>query len=256
MNGSDQDLDYIFGIHSVLAVLNQTPGRVRKVVFAKNFHGKRLHELRVVARDQGVRVELAPKATLDRLSVGAKHQGVAALCQSITPHTEVEFEDRFSEWTKPLILVCEGIQDPRNLGSCLRVADAAGVDAVLVSKNRCAPLTQTVHRTSAGALEALFIVEITNIARRLDWLSKHDVSIVGAAEETDLLYTEIEYDEAATIVIGGEATGLRRLTREKCDRIVSIPMLGQTPSLNVSVAAGILLFEAQRQRGFKVDIEE
>lgn len=246
-------LDHICGIHSTFAILDQSPDRVRKVVFAKNFHGKRLQELRNLARDHGIRIEVAPKTTLDRLSAGDKHQGVVALCQHIKPRAEAEFEDRFSSWQKPLIMVCEGIQDPRNLGSCLRAADAAGVDAVLVAKNRCAPLTHTVHRTSAGALEALFIVEVINVARRLDWLQKENVTVIGTDEQSDTLYSEIEYDDAIAIVVGGEEKGLRRLTREKCDRIVSIPMMGRTPSLNVSVATGILLFEAQRQRGFKAE---
>ena len=248
MTAQSRNEDRVCGIHSALAVLEQSPDRIQKVLFAQKYRGKRLHAVRMRARDQGIRVEDVPKVTLDRLAAGERHQGVVVVCQQISPHTEREFEEAFFGWSEPLLLVCEGVQDPRNLGSCLRTADAAGVDAVLFARNRSAPLTHVVHRASAGALEALYMVEVANIARRLDWLKQQGVVVVGTSDAADLEHTAVDYRGPLAVVIGGEEKGLRRLSLEKCDYAVSISMHGQTPSLNVAVATGVVLFEAQRQR--------
>ena len=158
-------------------------------------------------------------------------------------------EARWRELENPLVVVLDGVEDPRNLGACLRTAEAAGADAVLVPKRGSAPLSSTVAKTSSGALEHLFIVEVANLARRLVWLRDQGVWLAGGVEAGDgVPYTEVDYRGAFGIVVGAEHRGLRRLTRERCDHLVTIPMAGETTSLNVSVALGVLLFEARRQR--------
>jgi 23S rRNA (guanosine2251-2'-O)-methyltransferase len=161
----------------------------------------------------------------------------------------LDFEARWSTFTQPLILVVDGVTDPRNLGACMRSAGAADVDAVLIPKRSNAPLSNVVRKTASGALEDLLIVQVSNLARRIDWLRERGVWIVGTDVESIHAYTDVDYRDPVAIVVGGEQRGLRRLTREKCDHLVTIPMRGPVSSLNVSVATGILLFECLRQRG-------
>lgn len=244
-----RDNDVVVGIHSAASVLERSPDRVRRVLLAKNWHGKRLHALYELARSQNIKVKPVPRLTLDRIAKGLPHQGIALEVQAFKTRTEIEFEQDCAEWDQPLLLVLDGIQDPRNLGACLRAADGAGVDAVLLGKNRCAPLTEVVHRTSTGVVDSMYLVEVSNIARRLDWLKARGFWLTGAAGDSDTAYSEVDYRGPTAIVVGGEEKGIRQLTAKKCDYIVSIPMYGQASSLNVAVATGVLLYEARRQRG-------
>ena len=165
------------------------------------------------------------------------------------PATERDLAARLAGLDDPLLVVLDGIEDPRNLGACLRTAEAAGADAVVVPKRGSAPLSSTVAKTASGALEHLFVVEVGNLARCLKWLRDEGVWLAGGVHGSDgVPYTEIDYRGALGVVVGSEHRGLRRLTREGCDHLVTIPMAGAIASLNVSVALGILLFEARRQR--------
>lgn len=241
-------MSLIFGHHSVVAQLDEAPERVRVLYVQKGRVDARTQALLSQARSLGVRVDRVERRWLDG-RVDGSHQGVAADCQAVTLATEADLESRWSALgAAPLVLVLDGVTDPRNLGACLRSAGAAGVDAVLVPKRGSAPVNELVLKTAAGALPGLFVIEVTNLARRLKWLAAQGVWIYGADDEGAQRWTEPDYRSPTALVLGNEATGLRKLTREHCDSIVSIPMAANVSSLNVSVATGVLLFEAVRQR--------
>ena len=246
---SERNGDWVFGIHGVRALLETDEGEVRRVVIAVGRHGGDHEALAALAKDKGIRVERLPRPALARLASGGNHQGIVAQRRAFTPATEHDLEARWPSFRNPVLVVLDGVEDPRNLGACLRTAEAAGADAVLVPRRGAAPLSSAAAKTASGAMEHLFIVEVGNLARRLTWLRNHGVWLVGGAGADDgVPYTEVDYKGALGIVVGGEQHGLRRLTRERCDHLVSIPMAGATTSLNVSVALGVLLFEARRQR--------
>lgn len=253
MNASKPNDRRVYGIHSAMSVLRQSPERVHRVLLAEGFHGKRLQRIREEALRLKVRVSTVPRSTLDRLARGATHQGVLLETVVTRGRSEQDFEKEFESWKNPLIMAMDGVLDPRNLGACLRVADAAGVNAVLIGKNRTAPLSDVVHRTSSGALDSVFLVQVSNLARRLDWLKDHGCWITGTHLDASKSYLEADFVSPTVLVVGGEEKGLRQLTQTKCDQLVSIPMVGSIESLNVAVAAGILLYEARRQRGSAVE---
>jgi 23S rRNA (guanosine2251-2'-O)-methyltransferase len=240
-------LSEVFGIHAVRAVLENEPDRIR-ALYVQRGRDQRKQVLVDLARAAGVRVEFVDARWLARRVDGA-HQGVVADCHEIALSDEHALETAWPDLSTPrLVLALDGVQDPRNLGACLRSAGAAGVQAVLLPKRHSAPLSPAAIKTAAGAVEELFIVEVSNLARRLGWLKAHGAWVVGAAGEAAEAYFQAEFRGDTVIVMGGEEKGLRRLTRECCDQLVSIPMSGGVQSLNVSVAAGIMLFEVARQR--------
>ncbi len=238
----------VFGIHAVEAVLQRDPERIRQLLVQQGSDNPRLSQLIATATAAGLAPTMSERAALDAL-VDGPHQGVAAMCVPAMAASEAELEWRWASLgSAPLVLALDGVLDPRNLGACLRSADAAGVDVVLLPRNRRAPLSAVARKAASGAAETLFIVEVANLVRRLDWLREQDVRIIGAAGDTERLFTAADMTGPTALVIGGEARGLRPLTRSHCDELVAIPMRGAVPSLNVSVAAGIVLFEAVRQR--------
>ncbi|MEM8767112.1 MAG: 23S rRNA (guanosine(2251)-2'-O)-methyltransferase RlmB [Pseudomonadota bacterium] len=237
----------IFGIHAVAAALESTPERIR-VLHVQKGRDTRKQALVDQARAASVRVEFVDRAWLDRRVAGT-HQGVLAVVQARGFASEKDLEARWAQLGQPrLILVLDGVLDPRNLGACLRSAGAAGVDAVLLPKRNSAPLNAAALKTAAGVAEGLFIVAVANLARRLKWLQDQGAWVVGAAGEVELPFFQADLKSDTVLVLGGEEKGLRRLTREHCDTLVQIPMADGVESLNVSVATGILLFEAVRQR--------
>ena len=241
---NDPDTDWVFGIHGVRALLAAEDANIRRLVVASGRRNADVETLAEQAKERGI-----PRPALARIAHGGNHQGVAAERRSFVPATERDLAARLSGLDNPLLVVLDGIEDPRNLGACLRTAEAAGADAVLVPKRGSAPLSSAVAKTASGALEHLFVVEVGNLARCLKWLREQGVWLAGGVEAGEgVPYTEIDYRGALGVVVGGEHRGLRRLTREGCDHLVTIPMAGATTSLNVSVALGVLLFEAHRQR--------
>lgn len=241
-------MSQVFGIHAVTALLQEDPGRVRAVHVQRGRRDERMTVLVALAREAGIRVESAERAWLDRRCDG-RHQGVLADCHDLRPLSEKAFEARFEELPAPhLLLVLDGITDPRNLGACLRSANAAGVQAVLLPRRRSAPLNEAALKTAAGGAEGLLLVEVANLARRLEWLKARGVWLVGADGDADIRWSEADLTGSCALVLGSEGAGMRALTRKLCDLCVAIPMAGTVSSLNVSVAAGILLFEAVRQR--------
>jgi 23S rRNA (guanosine2251-2'-O)-methyltransferase len=240
---------HVYGFHAVEALLRNDPGGVQRLLLQQDRADARVAALREAADAAGVTVETCPRRRLDRLLRGAAHQGVVAVVAAEEAGSEAELELRWPLLPQPpLLLALDGVTDPRNLGACLRSADAAGVAAVLLPQRRSAPLSDVARKAASGAVEALFIVQVTNLVRRLEWLKRHDVWVVGAVGGAALSFTEVDLARPTALVVGGEAKGLRELTRKTCDQLVSIPMLGQVESLNVAVATGILLFEAVRQR--------
>ena len=252
MTASD-DSDWVFGIHGVRALLAAAPKSVRRLVLVEGRRRREQAELAQMAAAAGIRVERVPRQALSRqaaqASFRANHQGVGAQRQAFVPSSESEFEALWPSVDNPLLVLLDGIADPRNLGACLRVADAAGADAVLLPKRGSAPLSSVAAKAASGAMEQLSIVAVANLARRMDWLRQQDVWLIGGVGEEDgIPYTEVDCRGALAIVVGSEGRGLRRLTRQHCDYLVNIPLAGSVESLNASVALGILLFEARRQR--------
>jgi 23S rRNA (guanosine2251-2'-O)-methyltransferase len=238
----------VYGLHAVAALVESDPGRVRVIHVQRGRRDRRMTELVEAARARGIRVDVAERAWLDRRCPGG-HQGVVADCHALAPLTERELESRFEELRPPhLMLVLDGVTDPRNLGACLRSANAAGVQAVLLPRRRSAPLSEVALKTAAGGVAGLLLVEVANLARRLEWLKERGIWIIGADGDAEALWTDADLTASCAIVLGSEGEGMRALTARLCDQRVRIPMHGTVASLNVSVAAGILLFEAVRQR--------
>jgi 23S rRNA (guanosine2251-2'-O)-methyltransferase len=233
----------VYGINPVLEALKG--GRVSEVQVSDRASGRALEVLRT-AEQAGVRVRRVPPASLDRLARGGAHQGVAA---DLAAADHVDLEDLAVGPSGPaLIVVLDGIEDPHNVGAILRTVDAAGATGVVRQSRHAAPLGGAAAKASAGAVAHVRVAEVVNIARALETLKQAGVWIVGLAGDAPKAYHAIDYTLPTAIVLGAEGAGLRRLVRERCDWLVSIPMFGHVSSLNVSVAAGVALFEAIRQR--------
>jgi 23S rRNA (guanosine2251-2'-O)-methyltransferase len=234
----------VYGINPVLEALRA--GRVREVRVGDR-GGDRLRELLALAGQQQVVVRRVPGDVLARQSRGGVHQGVVADVDETQDYSIEELVK--SAVGTPLLVVLDGIEDPHNLGAILRTADAAGVDGVVMQSRRAAALGGAAAKASAGAVSHVKIAEVVNIARAIEELKELGVWSVGLAGEAPASYDTIDFTASTAIVVGAEGAGLRRLVRERCDFLASIPMRGHVGSLNVSVAAGVTLFEAVRQRG-------
>ncbi len=241
--------DLIFGLHAVAAALRNDSVRLLAVWVLQGRHDARVHEVLALAQQRAVAVHHAPRHTLDEMAPGARHQGVLARCMGLPSYHEGDL-DALLEGVQgvPLLLVLDGVQDPHNLGACLRSADAAGAHAVIIPKDRSSPLNATARKVASGAAESVPVVQVTNLARTLRDLKDRNIWLVGAAGETDKSIFETDLKGPLALVMGAEGQGLRRLTKEHCDFLAFIPMAGVVESLNVSVATGICLFEAVRQR--------
>ncbi|NJD30742.1 MAG: 23S rRNA (guanosine(2251)-2'-O)-methyltransferase RlmB [Gammaproteobacteria bacterium] len=241
-----------YGVHAVKVLLSRSPARVRRLLVAGGKDAGRLAEIRSLAQRAGVQVTAADDATLDRLAEGGRHQGVVAEVAPRAGDPETQLEQALEACSAPpLLLVLDGVQDPHNLGACLRSADAAGVAAVIAPRDRAAGLTPVVRKVAAGAAETVPFVAVVNLARTLRELKERGVWLVGTDDSAEKSVYDVDLTGPLGVVMGSEGEGLRRLTRECCDQLVSIPMAGAVESLNVSVATGVVLFEAVRQRGKK-----
>lgn len=240
--------ELIYGIHSVRAVLERDPARFVEAYVLKGRQDDRLLPVLNELASIGVSIQEMNRKVLDDKAKGANHQGVIAKVKPAKPLNENNLDDILAQHEQPLLLVLDGVTDPHNLGACLRNADAAGVAAVIVPKDKSAPLTATVSKVACGAAETVPLVRVTNLARTMRALQEKGVWFVGTAGEAthDIYHSKLSGPLA--IVMGAEGDGMRRLTRETCDDLIKIPMAGTVSSLNVSVATGICLFEAVRQR--------
>ncbi|GAA0496212.1 MULTISPECIES: 23S rRNA (guanosine(2251)-2'-O)-methyltransferase RlmB [Tatumella] len=240
--------EIIFGIHAVEALLERDPQRFQEVYILKGRDDRRLQPLVSALETQGVAVQVTTRQWLDSKAEGAVHQGIVALVKPGRQYQEGDLPDLLEKTEQPFLLILDGVTDPHNLGACLRSADAAGVHAVIVPKDRSASLNATAKKVACGAAETVPLIRVTNLARTMRLLQEYHIWIVGTAGEADHTLYQSKMTGPMALVMGAEGEGMRRLTREHCDELISIPMAGSVSSLNVSVATGICLFEAVRQR--------
>lgn len=233
----------IFGLHAVKQILNTDISRIIEIWIQQG--SKNLQSLIIQAEQQAIPIHTVAKKTLDKLSENGHHQGIVINCKV---QAMPSLEQILNSLNVPaFLLVLDEVQDPHNLGACLRTADAAGVHAVIIPKNNACKLTPTVHQIASGAADTIPVIEVTNLVRTLNWLQKQGIWIIGADGDSKTSIFDTNLTGALAIVMGAEGEGLRRLTKETCDSLVSIPMLGTIESLNVSVATGICLYEVVRQ---------
>jgi 23S rRNA (guanosine2251-2'-O)-methyltransferase len=244
--------DKIFGINPVLEALKAGRPVQRLLVAEQRKQDRDVLSILRLARDAGIEVRTVSRDALNREAPHAAHQGVVAL---VAARKYVTLDDILripaEKGQVPLYLVLDGVEDPRNLGAILRTAETAGVHGVIIPERRAAGLTEAVAKTSAGAVEYVPVVKVVNIANTLEELKKAGIWVFGAEAGTDTIYWNADYARPAALVLGGEDRGVRRLVREKCDYLVSLPQKGKIQSLNVSVAAGVLLYEVMRQRAVR-----
>jgi 23S rRNA (guanosine2251-2'-O)-methyltransferase len=239
----------IFGFHAVLARLRAEPRSVLEIFVDEARNDARVRDLVAAAERAGAQLMRVPVKRLDGFHGGGRHQGVVARIELKAPATSLD--ELLETIERPFVLALDGVTDPHNLGACLRVADAAGVHAVIAPKDRAAGISAAVSKVASGAAESVPYFMVTNLARTLDELKERSIWIVGSDERAERTLHEADLPEAIAWVLGAEGEGMRRLTREKCDLLVRIPMAGSVASLNVSVAAGVCLFESVRRESLR-----
>lgn len=235
--------DVVYGIHAVKEAVRSRP--VDYVLVTEGQHNPRVQEIIDACRVAGVSLRFGPRAALERVAGNIQHQNVVAVC---TPKAYDELEALVASSERLLLVVLDGVEDPANLGAIVRTAVAAGCAGVVIPERRAAGLSPAVARAAAGALEHARVARVTNLVRALMELKEHNVWIYGFEAGAEKSYLDLDYGRACALVLGGEGRGLHRLVREACDQLAHIPLLGPVPSLNVSVAAGVVLYEAVRQR--------
>lgn len=241
--------EWLYGIHALESVISHEPERLIELYILKGRDDKPINSIVSQARQFGVAVQFCQRKVLDEKANGEQHQGVVAKAKPGKQYDESDLDKIVSESDKPFLLILDGVTDPHNLGACLRTADAAGVDAVIVPKDKSAALTPVVRKVACGAAEVIPLVQVTNLARTLRELQDAGVWIVGTAGEAEQNIYECKLEGPMALVMGAEGKGMRRLTREHCDELIKLPMAGSVSSLNVSVATGVCLYEVVRQRG-------
>lgn len=252
MSASKNSHHLVYGIHAVEALLSRSSGRVEALICQSGKQNPRVLKLIAQAKELGIPYEETDRESLDRLT-GGNHQGVVARSGARQEWSEKDLSSLLHDADQPLILILDGVTDPHNLGACLRSAEAAGVSLVIAPKNKSAPLNDVVSKVSCGASETLPLVYVTNLARTMRWLQDQGVWLTGTAVDAGQSLYSADLSGARALVMGSEGKGIRRLTREHCDELVYIPMAGSMSSLNVSVATGVCLFEALRQRSAKIN---
>ncbi len=239
----------VYGLHAVHAMLERAPERVLELWLKEDRADRRARALRDLAQLAGVRIQAATPALLEKLAGEVSHQGAVAAVRPLPAWDEAQLLRHLDTLMHaPLLLVLDGITDPHNVGACLRSADAAGVDALIMPRDRSAGVDAVARKVAVGAAEFVPVVAVTNLVRTLEALKRHGVWIAGLAGEADKRVFDADFTGPLALVVGAEGPGMRRLTRECCDYLLAIPMAGHVASLNVSVSAGIALFEAVRQR--------
>ena len=244
---SDQRPEIVYGVLPVLELLRADKRKIDKIAVAEGAHEKRLSEIFELAREKGIAINRIPKNKINELTGEASNnQGVVAFAASASYASAEDILDSCSD--DALLLVLDGVEDPRNLGAILRTAECSGVDGVLIPERRSVGLTETVAKSSAGATEYVPVAKVANLNRLIEELKSRNVWVVGTSADAETHYSDWDWSRPTALVLGGEGRGLHRLVAENCDVLVKIPMYGKIQSLNVSVAAGVVLFEARRQR--------
>lgn len=239
---------WVFGIHAVEALLQRQPNRVEVLWLQQGRNDQRMQAIQQHAEQLGIRCKMVSREELDK-EVDGRHQGVLASAkpaQTLRDRDLMQLLDGLDH--PPFLLILDGVTDPHNLGACLRTADAAGVDAVIAPKDNSAPLNATVRKVACGAAEVQPYIQVTNLARTMKELQQRGIWLTGTAGEAEGSVYQADLKGSMALVMGAEGKGMRRLTRENCDYLVNLPMAGSVSSLNVSVATGVCLFEAVRQR--------
>lgn len=241
--------DVVFGLHSVQSLFERSPETVLELMIQKGRTDKRINGLVDEARSYGITVRFVERGRLDGRVDGGVHQGIVARVVQARVYREGDLEDLLDNLDEPpFLLILDGVTDPHNLGACLRTADAAGVHAMITPKDKSASLNATARKVACGAADNVPLVQVTNLSRTMDWLKERGIWMIGTVGESAGNVYEADLKGSLALVMGAEGKGIRRLTRDKCDALVFIPMAGSVSSLNVSVATGVCLFEAVRQR--------
>lgn len=252
---NDSSTAIIVGVHAVVSMLNHAPERIQQLWLSDKRDDERLRSVEAAAKGAGKGVQRVSVESLDEKAPDLPHQGVVAIVEPQPVRGEGFLDELLESFEgrddKPLLLVLDGVTDPHNLGACLRTADAAGVAAVIAPRDRAAGLNATVRKVASGAAETVPFVQVTNLARTLRDLQDRGVWMLGTSDKATGDFYAADFTAATALVMGAEGKGLRRLTEEHCDVLISIPMAGSVSSLNVSVATGVCLFEAVRQRAKK-----
>jgi len=249
-------LTKLYGLHSVQAALDYSPKKIHQAWVDSGRQDKRLGQAIEDLAALGITPEKVDRKRLDRLADNNNHQGIVIEVEMPGELSESDLKtavENLSETQTALFLVLDNVQDPHNFGACLRTADATGVQGVIITKDNATGITPTVCKVASGAAETVPVYQVTNLARTLRWLKGEGLWIMGAAGETAQTVYTADFTVPIALVVGAEGKGLRRLTKEQCDVLVSVPMLGQVESLNLSVATGVLLYEAVRQRSLTVN---
>ncbi|MCF6251362.1 MAG: 23S rRNA (guanosine(2251)-2'-O)-methyltransferase RlmB [Methylococcaceae bacterium] len=238
-----------FGIHAVQAAIDYSADKIHHVWVDGQRQDKRLLSLLSQIQKTGIKVEKADRKRLDKLTDSKNHQGVVIEVELPGVHSENELKHIVTSMSKvPFFLVLDQVQDPHNLGACLRTADAAGVHGIIIPKDNSSGITPTVCKVASGAAETVPIYQVTNLARTLRWLKEQNIWVMGTTGDTEQSIFSADLTIPLALVMGTEGTGMRRLTQEQCDFLVKIPMVGNVESLNVSVAAGVIIYEVFKQR--------
>lgn len=242
-------LTHLFGIHAVQAALEYSPQQIRRAWVDNQRQDARLKPVLDELASLGIPLEKAERKKLERMADGKNHQGIVVAVELPAMRGEDQLKHDVAALTQtPFYLVLDQVQDPHNLGACLRTADAVGVHGIIVTKDNAAGITPTVCKVASGAAETVPVYQVTNLARVLRWLKEQNIWVMGAAGEAEQTIYQMKLDMPLALVMGAEGSGMRHLTRQHCDFLVKIPMVGQVESLNVSVAAGVLLYEVFRQK--------
>ncbi len=242
-------LTKLFGIHAVQAALDYSPKKINKAWIDTQRQDKRLMQVIDDLLSLGIEPEKTDRKKLDRFAEGKNHQGIVIEVEMPAELSESDLKQAVEALSgTPLLLVLDNVQDPHNLGACLRTADATGVQGVIITKDNATGITPTVCKVASGAAETVPVYQVTNLSRTLRWLKEQGIWIMGAAGSAEQTVYQTDLTMPLAVVVGAEGKGLRRLTQEQCDFLVKLPMRGQVESLNLSVATGVLLYEAVRQR--------
>jgi 23S rRNA (guanosine2251-2'-O)-methyltransferase len=241
--------DWIFGLHAVQAALERE-AQIHEILVDAGRHDQRIKQIIKLAGERSIPLRQVSAKALEQRAEQGRHQGVVANLRQQQTQDEPYLKALLKRLQRPpFLLILDEVQDPHNLGACLRTAEGAGVDAVVTPRDRSAGLTATVRKVASGAAETIPFIQVTNLARTMKWLREEGVWLIGTAGEAEQTLYQSDLSGSLALVMGGEGKGMRRLTREHCDLLVSLPMAGSVESLNVSVATGVALYEAVRQRG-------
>ncbi len=245
----DMSNTHLFGLHAVQAALEYSPQKIRRVWVDGQRHDNRLQTVLEELQKLGVQPEKTERKKLDRMADGKNHQGIVVAVDLPGMLSEEQLKTDVERLqATAFYLVLDQVQDPHNLGACLRTADAVGAHGIIVTKDNAAGITPTVCKVASGAAETVPVYQVVNLARTLRWLKQQNIWILGTAGDAEQTLYELDLNLPLALVMGAEGSGMRHLTRQHCDFLVKIPMLGQVESLNVSVAAGVLMYEAFRQK--------